>query len=374
MVDAFRAALDELMGKDRDLPPEERKGRRARFYDPEVCKHDLCGLCPFNLFFNTKSDLGGCEFDIHEDHIDFESCKEEWDALAQRDKDKYGYERGLLKVLQRLVAEMDRKIDKQQERARLESQPKVPTPTQQAELDGIKQKIKEVTDESGKLAEGGDVDASLAAVQQAERLQREHERLQKKYTEPDRYIMVCEVCGVFIQSTDNEARRRDHIEGKQYLGWKAIREKCAELEEKYKGLAAGGYGSSGALREPPGGGVGSGANAFPVSSGVEHQRSSSRGAERDKEEGEYRGEHQERSRGERERDRGRRYGGGGGSSRGEEERGGRYRDERGRDSGRRERDRSYERRRQRGAEYPPPDYSRRGGGSSRGYDDKRGYY
>ena len=31
---------------------------------------------------------------------------------------------------------------------------------------------------------------------------------------------VCEVCGVFIQSTDNEARRRDHIEGKQYLGWK----------------------------------------------------------------------------------------------------------------------------------------------------------
>ncbi len=45
-------------------------------------------------------------------------------------------------MLQRLVAEMDRKIDKQQERARLESQPKVPTPTQQAELDGIKQKIK----------------------------------------------------------------------------------------------------------------------------------------------------------------------------------------------------------------------------------------
>ena len=27
-----------------------------------------------------------------------------------------------------------------------------------------------------------------------------------------------QVCGVFIQSTDNEARRRDHLEGKQYLG------------------------------------------------------------------------------------------------------------------------------------------------------------
>lgn len=86
MVDAFRAALDELMGKvtrrpimsskkgriayperpawpalpldaaqarnvgclcrlqDRDLPPEERKGRRARFYDPEVGRHPLAHL------------------------------------------------------------------------------------------------------------------------------------------------------------------------------------------------------------------------------------------------------------------------------------------------------------------------------------------
>jgi hypothetical protein len=55
---------------------------------------------------------------------------------------RYGYERQLLKILQRLVSDMDRKIEKQQERATLESQPKVPAPAQQAELDGIKQKIK----------------------------------------------------------------------------------------------------------------------------------------------------------------------------------------------------------------------------------------
>lgn len=47
----------------------------------------------------------------------------------------------------------------------------------------------EATDESERLAEAGEIDASMAAVQTAERLRAEHERLAKKYTEPERYIM-----------------------------------------------------------------------------------------------------------------------------------------------------------------------------------------
>lgn len=31
------------------------------------------------------------------------------------------------------------------------------------------------------------------------------------------------------------ATRADHYNGKQYLGWKAIRDKCAELDAKYQG-------------------------------------------------------------------------------------------------------------------------------------------
>jgi hypothetical protein len=58
MVDVFRSMLDELMGKERDVPLTERTGRGLRFDDPDVCKHQLAGLCPFQLFKNTKSDLG----------------------------------------------------------------------------------------------------------------------------------------------------------------------------------------------------------------------------------------------------------------------------------------------------------------------------
>ena len=88
MVDATRAMLDELMGRDRDVPLEERTGEGLRYTDPEICKHALAGLCPYGLFKNTRSDLGPCKFEIHEDDLQFEALKEEYDALPQKEKDR----------------------------------------------------------------------------------------------------------------------------------------------------------------------------------------------------------------------------------------------------------------------------------------------
>ena len=116
------------------------------------------------------------------------------------------------------------------------------------------------------------MDGSMAAVAQAERMRGDADRLVARYSQPDRYMEVCpvspnllgsqpvvinqpaslsdsqtacqprlatlpwqakfrlgppawqfdlpclQVCGLFVQSTDSEARRRDHVEGKQYLG------------------------------------------------------------------------------------------------------------------------------------------------------------
>jgi hypothetical protein len=59
MVDAFRSMLDELMGKERDVPLGKRQNKALEFDDKDVCKYELVGLCPNRLFRNTKSDLGG---------------------------------------------------------------------------------------------------------------------------------------------------------------------------------------------------------------------------------------------------------------------------------------------------------------------------
>lgn len=60
---------------------------------------------------------------------------------------------------------------------------------------------------AGQLGEEGDVDGAMAATQQAETLGKQHETLYKQLTEPERTMTVCDICGVFINSTDNEQRR-----------------------------------------------------------------------------------------------------------------------------------------------------------------------
>ena len=57
------------------------------------------------------------------------------------------------------------------------------------------------------LGEAGDVDGSMAMAQQAEVHKRQHEALLRTATQPERSMVVCDVCGIFISSTDNEARR-----------------------------------------------------------------------------------------------------------------------------------------------------------------------
>eukprot|EP00954_Amorphochlora_amoebiformis_P022913 1356678-Amorphochlora_amoeboformis.AAC.2 len=55
---------------------------QRHFWDDDVCKYFLVGLCPYDLFKNTKSDLGEYDkvFDLR--------AKSEYDALPQEEKDK----------------------------------------------------------------------------------------------------------------------------------------------------------------------------------------------------------------------------------------------------------------------------------------------
>lgn len=233
-MDAMRAMLDELMGKERDVPLDRRKNSGTRFDDPEVCKYALAGLCPYGLFKNTKSDLGLCKYEMHEEQLGWEELQAQWDQLSERDKERYGYERELLALLETLTRDMDRKIERQRDRADKESAPRPLTASDKARLETLLARQKEAADQSEKLAEAGEIDASFAAAQQAEEFKKQHESLLKSLSAPDRSMTVCDVCGVFINSTDNEQRRKDHLTGKQYLGWKAIRDKLAQLQERAK--------------------------------------------------------------------------------------------------------------------------------------------
>lgn len=71
--------------------------------------------------------------------------------------------------------------------------------------------------QAARAGEEGEVDASMALTQQADTLGKQHEVLYKQLTEPERTMTVCDICGVFINSTDNEQRRM--VSGLPPLGW-----------------------------------------------------------------------------------------------------------------------------------------------------------
>jgi len=59
-MEKIRAQMDELMGKDRNVPLNERNKKKEHYDDPDVCKYMLVSVCPHDLFPNTKQDLGLC--------------------------------------------------------------------------------------------------------------------------------------------------------------------------------------------------------------------------------------------------------------------------------------------------------------------------
>ena len=59
-MDAQRALLDSLMGKNRNLGADEKPQKKLRFDDKEVCQWYNLAFCPHDLFVNTRRDLGPC--------------------------------------------------------------------------------------------------------------------------------------------------------------------------------------------------------------------------------------------------------------------------------------------------------------------------
>ena len=67
-MEETRALLDQLMGRNRNLAASEKPANQLHWRDKDICPYFLCGFCPSDLFVNTKSDLGPCEY-IHDEAL-----------------------------------------------------------------------------------------------------------------------------------------------------------------------------------------------------------------------------------------------------------------------------------------------------------------
>jgi hypothetical protein len=129
MADEARAMLDALMGADRNasLPrgasgfsqnesfQQSRRGNRKSCYDYDICPlYCAWGVDVFDLFTNTKSDLGPNPCVVQED------AREEYLSLPDHEKDRLGYEVMLYRKLGDLVKSCDRTVSRNKEKLRAE--------------------------------------------------------------------------------------------------------------------------------------------------------------------------------------------------------------------------------------------------------------
>jgi len=425
--------LDALMGQDRNtgIVPATSDGDQTNWdslrkkkscYDKEVCPlYCAWGTDVFELFTNTKSDLGPNPYQVGDD------AREEYLSLPEHEKDRLGFERMLHRKLGELVRSCDRIVTRNKEKLRQEiakaarargtNVTRIDPVTDVsddmirdaaeimadlelredevkdmlndlvmidldwkvlwAELQDLKKDVATTAGDAQNTTDGSEVDATgsqnlttdaapdvdgekkeaeaeptetnefskeekeskikeiksklytLSAEQQKiiaaiasltssaivplrDNLQNLTKQLYYVKTDMSADKTVCEVSGNFMSFRDAEERIAAHYAGKQYVGWKLVREKFQELEQKTRNWRP--MGGGGPPPGPPRGG------GYPSDRGS-HGRG--RQNDRDRGHGGYgRRDDRSRSRDDEqrwERDRG--GGGGGGYNRGGDRRG-----------------------------------------------------
>ncbi|EDO31275.1 predicted protein [Nematostella vectensis] len=217
------ALLDELMGSDRDLAPDQ-KGKRAHWSDSEVCKHFLCGFCPSELFVNTRSDLGPCE-KLHD-----EKMKTAYEQSSRCGR--MGYEEEFLRYLQNIMSDVERRIRRGHQR--LDGAQNKPDNEKEKMLT---EKINSLIDQVEQLGCEGKVEEAQGVMKLIEQLKEEREQLSgtprdmtSMMTSQEKQMEVCEVCGAFLIVGDAQTRVDDHLMGKQHMGYAKIKNTLEEMK------------------------------------------------------------------------------------------------------------------------------------------------
>ncbi|KAF3617082.1 putative biotin carboxyl carrier protein of acetyl-CoA carboxylase, chloroplastic-like [Capsicum annuum] len=184
-MDAIRKQLDVLMGANRngDVTEVDRK-----YFDREVCRLFLSGLCPHELFQLTmKSSMftfylsEGLEFPDYCEKMDMGPCpkvhslqlRKEYEAAKAKGQDNY--DRDLEDLIDRLIVECDRKITRalkrlDEEDAKAAIAISVSEVTLTPEIDELSKQIKEKLKEADVHDLEGKTDLKIRALEEVEEL------------------------------------------------------------------------------------------------------------------------------------------------------------------------------------------------------------
>uniref|UniRef100_A0A0E0CN26 Uncharacterized protein n=1 Tax=Oryza meridionalis TaxID=40149 RepID=A0A0E0CN26_9ORYZ len=287
-MDAIRKQLDQLMGANRNGDVREVS---RKYYDRDVCRLFLAGLCPHDLFQLTKMDMGPCpklhSLQLRKDERKIQRALkrlEEDDAKAAiaisvtevtQSKEVIEFSKQIKEKMKEIDAfdlegntegkiRATEEVDKLKEQ-RAEEQAKhlleafnkdrvslmtslqtanqsIPPPPAAAAPDARTQEmIDEKLKKAEELGENGMIDEAQKLLDEAEALKKLGARPQpvpdsaKMSTHvqiTDQKLRLCDICGAFLSVYDSDRRLADHFGGKLHMGYMLIREKLSELQEE----------------------------------------------------------------------------------------------------------------------------------------------
>ncbi|XP_061351182.1 uncharacterized protein LOC133296252 [Gastrolobium bilobum] len=163
-MDAIRKQLDVLMGANRNGDVREVN---RKYYDRDVCRLYLVGLCPHELFQLTKMDMGPCP-KVHSLQL-----RKEYEEGKAKGTDNY--DRELEDVIDKLIGECDRKIGRALKRledddAKAAIAISVSEVTQTPEVLELSKQIKEKLNEADEYDLEGKTDLKIRALEVVEEL------------------------------------------------------------------------------------------------------------------------------------------------------------------------------------------------------------
>ncbi|KAJ6855147.1 hypothetical protein NC651_039965 [Populus alba x Populus x berolinensis] len=166
-MDAMRKQLDVLMGANRNGDVREVN---RKYYDRDVCRLYLVGLCPHELFQLTKMDMGPCP-KVHSLQL-----RKEYEESRAKGVDNYELE--LENVIDKLIVECDKKIGRalkrlEDEDAKAAIAISVTEVTQNAEVSELSKLIKEKLKEVDKYDLEGKTDFKIQVLEEVEKLRTE---------------------------------------------------------------------------------------------------------------------------------------------------------------------------------------------------------
>ena len=230
-MEGLRKALDNLMGKDRNLPLREQLIKKKHFDDPIVCKFFLIGFCPHELFTHVKSsNIGECHY-RHDQQF-----KIAFENDPNREKYQRKYEENLISFLESITTEVDMKMKRCLERIEAPVPDQVINKEIQEEIEELDQKITDKIKQAELLGEKGKIDESEKIMKEIEQIKTQRNLLTNTKEYPaiykDRQMKVCEICGALQSAQDNEKRIQTHKEGKIHSAYLKIRQYLDLLRKK----------------------------------------------------------------------------------------------------------------------------------------------